>query len=168
MPKSQSNKENPFRWRAVIIMAGMVAVVAITLVASYLLVILSKDVASYDSFQYIAYMRLPVMLMLESVVLLFLIACILAFPVLIQISQGKPFTLKSIRLLRGIAICFFLMIMPLVILIVYTEIHVHGSITNLYAVLGIGIVFIVGNIFGLLAKLIEKASDFEQEVSLTI
>lgn len=168
MPKLQSSKKNPLRWRAILILAGMVAVVAITIVASYVLVVLSEDVASTDSLQYLAFMRLPVLLMLESVLLLFLAACILALPILLQISQGKPFTLRSIRLLRGISICFFLMILPLVVLIIYTESHVPGSITNIYAVLGIGIVFLVGNIFGLVAALIEKASEFEQEVSLTI
>ncbi len=91
---------------------GMVAVVAITLLASYFLIVISHDVANYESYQYIAYMRLPVLILLESVILLFLIACFLAFPVLIEISQGKPFTRKSVCLLRIMAICFLLMIAP--------------------------------------------------------
>ncbi|QRN84246.1 DUF2975 domain-containing protein [Chloroflexota bacterium] len=147
---------------------GMVVVVAITLLASYFLIVISHDVANYESYQYLAYMRLPVLLLLESIVLLFLIACFLAFPVLIEISQGKPFTRKSVRLLRIMAICFLLMIAPLLGLVIYTESQVPGSITNLYAVLGMGIAFLVSNIFGLLASLIEKASEFEEEVNLTI
>ncbi|MBG0788311.1 MAG: hypothetical protein H0S79_24745, partial [Anaerolineaceae bacterium] len=63
---------------------------------------------------------------------------------------------------------FLLMIAPLLGLVIYTESQVPGSITNLYAVLGMGIAFLVSNIFGLLASLIDKASEFEEEVNLTI
>jgi hypothetical protein len=146
----------------------MLAVIAITVAIAIYLISFSAEVASWDSYAYIAFMRYPVLVMCETVILLFLVACVLSFPILIRIYQGKPFSKLTVRLLRIMTWCFYLMILPLIALIIYTEIHVSGSITNLYCLLGIGLAFLVANLFGLFATLIEKASEFEEEVNLTI
>ena len=156
------------RFRIIIILLGILVVMAATIVISIYLVPFSGEVASWESYAYIASMRFPVLIMCESVILLFLIACILSIPLLIRIYKGKPFSRASVRLLRVMAICFYLMILPLGVLIIYTNQHVGGSITNLYCLLGIGLAFLVGNLFSLFATLIDKASEFEQEVNLTI
>ncbi len=156
------------RFRIIIILLGMLVVIAATVAISLYLVPFSGEIASSESYTYIAFMRYPVLVICESVILLFLIACILSFPILIRIYQGKPFTGISVRLLRLMALCFYLMILPLVALVIYTQQHVAGSITNLYCFLGMGLAFLVGNLFGLFATLIEKASEFEQEINLTI
>ena len=156
------------RFRIIIILLGILVVMAATIVISIYLVPFSGEVASWESYAYIASMRFPVLIICESVILLFLIACTLSIPLLIRIYKGKPFSRTSVRLLRVMAICFYLMILPLGVLIIYTNQHVGGSITNLYCLLGIGLAFLVGNLFSLFATLIDKASEFEQEINLTI
>ena len=154
--------------RIVIILAGMLVVVAATIGISIFLVPFSGEVASWENYAFIAFMRYPVLILCESLLLLFLTACILSIPLLIRIYKGKSFSTESVRLLKMMAWCFFVMILPLIALIVYTNQHVGGSITNLYCVFGIGLAFLAANVFGLFATLIEKASQFEQEVNLTI
>ena len=164
-----SNKTSAVpRFKIIIIILGMLAVIAVTVAISIFLVPFSAEIASWENYAYIAFMRLPVLILCESVILLFLIACVLSFPILIRIYQGKPFAGRSVRLLRMMALCFYLMILPFAALIIYTAQHVAGSITNLYCLLGMGLAFLASNLFGLFATLIEKASEFEQEVNLTI
>ena len=156
------------RFRIVFILAGMLVVVAATVAISIFLVPFSGEVASWENYAYIAFMRYPVLILCESMLLLFLTACILSVPLLIRIYKGKSFSIESVRLLKMMAWCFLVMILPLIALIIYTNQHVGGSITNLYCVFGIGLAFLAANVFGLFATLIEKASQFEQEVNLTI
>ena len=169
MINNQSIKQRLLpRFRIIIIIVGMMVVTAITVAAAIFLIPFSEEFANSETYQYISFMRLPVLLMVESVIAFFLVACILSIPLLISIYQGRPFSLTSVRILRVMKICFFLMILPLIALVIYTENHVTGSITNLYCVLGMGIAFVIANVFGLFATLIERASEFEQEINLTI
>jgi hypothetical protein len=156
------------RFRIIIIMLGMLVVIAATVAIALFLIPFSGEIASQESYAYIAFMRYPVLVICESILLLFLIACLLSVPLLIRIYQGKPFTRMSVRLLRYMTFCFYLMILPLAALVIYTRQHVGGSITNLYCFLGMGLAILAGTLFGLFATLIEKASEFEQEVNLTI
>ena len=156
------------RFRIIIILLGMLAVIAATVAIGLFLIPFSGEIASMESYAYIAFMRYPVLIICESVILLFLAACLLSFPLLIRIFQGKPFTNTSVRLLRIMALCFYLMILPLLALVIYTEQHVAGSITNLYCFFGMGVAFLVANLFSLFATLLEKATEFEQEINLTV
>jgi len=169
MTNNQSKKQRLLpRFRIIIIIGGMLVVIAITIAAAIFLVPFSEEFASSETYAYLSFMRVPVLLMVESVIALFLVACILSIPLLAGIYKGRPFSSTSIRLLHLMKVCFFLMIAPLIALVIYTESHVTGSITNLYCILGMGIAFVIANIFGLFATLIERASEFEQEINLTI
>jgi len=165
---SSRKNERSLRFKVIVIMLGMLVVIAITLAVGVFLINFSGELAARESYQDIAFMRYPVLIICESVIVLFLVPCALSFPLLARIYRGKSFTLSSVRLLRVMSICFFLMILPFLALEIYTEQFIGGSIINLYCFLGMGIAFIVANLFGLFTTLIERASEFEQEINLTI
>lgn len=169
MKKTTSQKSRTAsRFRVIIILFGMLAVILVTAAIALFLFPFSSDLASRTSYSDIAFMRVPVLILSESVILLFLIACLLSIPLLIHIYRGKPFTGASVRLLHWMELCFYLMILPLAALVIYTQQHVADSITNLYCFLGMGLAFLAGNLFGLFAALIGRASEFEEEINLTI
>ena len=54
------------------------------------------------------------------------------------------------------------------VLFFYTRANVGGSITNLYVILGVVALILIGIFFYLIAALFQKAVDYKQEVDLTV
>ena len=152
--------------RVVLIALGMLVIMAVTVFVGIMLVPLSQDVARLEAA--VAYMRVPVLILIESVAVLFLFACGLSLVLLAYILMGRIYTKNAVRIAYGMSVAFFLMVLPLLVLIVYTQSHVKGSITNVYCVLGIAAAFVAGNIFGLFGSLIAQAAALKQEVDLTV
>jgi hypothetical protein len=119
--KQSRKKEKSLRFKVIVIMLGMLLVIATTLTVGVFMINFSDELAARESCREIVFMRYPVLIICESVIVLFLVPCILSFPLLVRIYQGKPFTILSVRLLRIMAICFFLIILPLLTLEIYTE-----------------------------------------------
>lgn len=134
-------------------------------VAAYM-VVLSHDVARANPT--ITYMRVPVLLMAWAFLGCVLAALVLTFLLLKRIQRDNIFENESVRLLKGIGLCSYLAILPLVILLFYTAANVSGSITNLYVVLGIFAMILIGIFFYLIAALFQKAVDYKHEVDLTV
>lgn len=152
--------------RVVLIALGMLVIMAVTVFVGIMLVPVSQDVARLE--EAVAYMRVPVLVLVESVVVLFFLVCGLSLIMLAYILMGRIYTKKSARIANVMSLCFFLMVLPLMALILYTRSQVKGSITNVYCVLGIAVSFVAGSIFGLFGSLIAQAAALKQEVDLTV
>ncbi len=129
---------------------------------------LSFEIANDPAYADIKYMRLPVLIMCALVLVLFIIACLIAIPFFIRIIQGKFYTAFSIKLIRLIGLCFYLMIVPAISLIIYTSINVAGSITNLWVLFGACIAFVAGSILMLCANLMSEGRLYKDEIDLTV
>lgn len=155
-----------FKLLVVLIIPGMAIVMMLTLLAGAFMVGLSKEMAQANPD--IAFMRLPVLMIAEAVLFLFLTACALSIPLLLRVYKSRIYGKSAIELLRLMGLAFFAMIPLLMGLILYTRAHVAGSITNLYCLLGAGIAFTAGCILFLFAHLIAQGADYKQEVDLTV
>lgn len=145
---------------------GMLGIVLITLLISYNLIFFSHAVAKENP--EVAYMRIPVLIISELIIGLFLIACILSFGVLLNYWKNRIFSKSSVVLLRIMSLCFALIIIPCVVLIIYTMQNVGGSITNLWVNFGIVISFIAACIFALISNIVEQGLNYKEENELTI
>lgn len=154
------------RAHTILLETGVVFAGLLTFGVGFLLVGLANDFARANPT--ISYMRLPVLLMAWGFLAFVLTALVLAFLLLEQIRRDNIFQQKSVRLLKSLGICAFLSILPLGILFFYTRANVGGSITNLYVILGIFAMTLVGIFFFVVSALFQKAVDYKQEVDLTV
>lgn len=154
------------RIQTVIVEAGVVLAMLFTLAAGAYLIPLSHEVAGANPT--ITYMRVPVLLMAWAILACALAALVMAFLLLERIRKNQIFEQKSVSLLKGIGICALAAIVPMVILIIYTNAHVAGSITNLWVMLGIFAMVIAAVFFFLIAALFQRAVDYKEEVDLTV
>lgn len=141
---------------------GMILLIGI---GAYL-VPFSHEVASNNPT--ITYMRVPVLVMGWSVLACGLATLVLAILLLERIRKDQVFEAKSVKLLQGIGLCAYIAILPLIALYIYTEMNVVGSITNLYVMLGIAVLFVIGLFFFMVASLFQKAIDYKEENDLTV
>lgn len=152
---------------------GLIAVtilvsIIISCVLAVYMVDLSHLVANQEGYESIQFMRLPVLISIESVIILFIIACLLALPFLVLIAQDQVYSRKGDILLRLMGSCFLLMAIPCIGLIFYTDAHVDGSITNLYVMLGLVISFIIANLMFLFANSLRRGQRYKEENDLTV
>ncbi|NLJ70298.1 MAG: DUF2975 domain-containing protein [Clostridiaceae bacterium] len=145
---------------------GMLGIVLITIRIGFYLEIFSHEVAIENP--EVAYMRVPVLIISEIIVGLFLIACILSFGVLLNYWKDRIFSKSSVIYLRIMSLCFALIIIPCVVLIIYTMQNVAGSITNLWVMFGIVISFVAACIFTLISNIVEQGLKYKEENELTI
>ncbi|NLE84121.1 MAG: DUF2975 domain-containing protein [Chloroflexi bacterium] len=154
------------RVQTIIVELGVLFAILLTLAFGAYLVPMSHDVAAVNPT--ITYMRVPVLLMAWAVLACALAALLMAFLLLERIRKSRIFEQKSVSLLKGIGICALAAILPMVILIIYTEAHVAGSITNLWVMLGIFAMIIAAIFIFLVAALFQRAVDYKEEVDLTV
>lgn len=151
--------------QTIIVELGVLLATLITVIVSVYLVPLSEEVAIIEPS--IAYMRRPVLLIVWGFLACVLGALIMAFLLLERIRRDKVFELHSIRLLKGIGISALIAIAPLMILHLYTETQIIGTII-IYVMPGIFALIIVAIFFFLIAALFQKAVDYKEEVDLTV
>ncbi|MHC1785707.1 MAG: DUF2975 domain-containing protein [Christensenellales bacterium] len=163
---SSVRKEGIVKLLVLLILPGMVFVMALTLGAGAYLFPLSQEVARANP--NVAFMRLPVLLIAQGLLLLFLLACGLSLPLLIRVLRARIYARSAVRLLRGMGLCFITMIPLFLGLILYTRAHVSGSITNLYCLLGAGLALVAGCILFLFAQVLAQGAHYKQEVDLTV
>ena len=116
----------------------------------------------------VAFMRIPVLIMIEAVIILFFICMILGEVLLVNIYRRKIFSKQSVQILKAMSWSFFFGILPMVALIIYTNQNVEGSITNLYLYIGIAIYITLGFLFLLFSELIQNAYEFKEELDYTV
>lgn len=95
-------------------------------------------------------------------------ALVLGLLLLEKIRNDRVFEAKSVDYLNGMGTCALAAILPVIILIFYTQANITGSITNLYAGLGVFVLLFAATFFFLVAALFEKAVTYKQENELTI
>ena len=154
------------RTQTILLEVGVFFAGLFTLGVGAFLVEISHDVA-WDN-PTITYMRVPVLLIAWAFLAFVLAALVLAFLLFERIRKDSIFETQSVRLLKGIGLCGFIAIIPLVVLFFYTRANVGGSITNLYVILGVVALILIGIFFYLIAALFLKAVDYKQEVDLTV
>lgn len=154
------------RTQTVFLELGVFFTGLLTLGIGALMVQLSHDVARANPT--ITYMRVPVLLIAWSILACVLAALVLAFLLLERIRKDNIFEPQSVRHLKGLGMCAFTAILPLIILFFYTRANVAGSITNLYVILGIFAMVLIGIFFFLIAALFQKAVDYKKDVDLTV
>lgn len=154
------------RTQTIFLELGVIFAGLLTLGVGALMVVISHDVARANPT--ISYMRVPVLLIAWAFLACVLAALVMAFLLFELIRKDSIFETQSVRLLKGIGLCGFTAILPLVILFFYTRANVVGSITNLYVILGIFAMILIGMFFYLIAALFQKAVDYKQEVDLTV
>ena len=152
--------------QTVIIEVGVIVGMLLLIVIGAYLVPFSQEVASANPT--ITYMRIPVLIMGWSVLACGLATLVMAILLLNRIRKDQIFEPKSVKLLRGIGWCAYIAILPLIALYIYTEVNVVGSITNLYVMLGMAVLFIIGLFFFMVASLFQKAVDYKEENDLTV
>lgn len=145
---------------------GMLGVILASIGIGIYLETLSHEVAQAN--QEVAYMRVPVLIISEIIVALFVLACILSFIILVNFWLNRIFSKVSSIVLKIMSLCFILIIVMGIILIVYTQANVKGSITNLYVKFGIFISIVASCIFYLIAHLIDQGNKYKVENELTI
>ena len=150
----------------VTIMFGLLVIIIVSFIAGVLLRELSFSMALANP--ELQHLRAPVFIIVIVLICVFIINLILAEILLGRIMMNSIFTKSSARLLKLISWLFILGILPLVALYILTDINVNGSITQIYVIL-FGIVYLTaGLIFRLWANLIRDASQFKQEVDMTV
>ncbi|MFO7612037.1 MAG: DUF2975 domain-containing protein [Clostridia bacterium] len=151
---------------AIIIMVCLLALIVISIFAGIILRNLSFKVAlSNPDLQHL---RIPVLLICLALISIFIINLVLAEILLGRIILNTIFTKSSGRLLKLISWFFIAGIFPLLTLYILTERNVDASITQIYVIL-FGIVYLTaGLIFRLWANLIKNASQFKEEVDMTV
>jgi membrane protein implicated in regulation of membrane protease activity len=154
------------RLQTIIVELGVIFAMLLTVGVGAYLVPVSHDVAAANPT--ITYMRVPVLLIAWSILACVLAALVMAFLLLERIRKDKIFEPQSVWLLKGIGLSALVAIIPMVILIFYTQAHVTGSITNFWVVLGIFALVIVAVFFFLIASLFQRAVDYKEEVDLTV
>ena len=153
---------------SVVVLLGLLLLIAITVVAGVIVYDMSEYIVSLPDYVYLAHMQIPVLIFCEAILVLFIAAFILMIPFFIKVIRKQFYTQKSIFLIRLIGLCFYLMVLPAVALVLYTEANVPASITNLYVCAGIIIAVVIGSIFWLFAALIQEGRHYKEENELTI
>ena len=150
----------------VTIMFGLLVIIIVSVIAGIILNELSFSVALANP--ELQNLRVPVLIIGIVLISIFIINLILAEILLGRIIMNSIFIESSARLLKLISWLFILGILPLATLYILTELNVNGSITQIYVIL-FGIVYLTaGLIFRLWANLIRDASQFKQEVDMTV
>jgi hypothetical protein len=114
------------------------------------------------------HMRIPVFLMVVSLIGIFVINLVLAELLLERILVNSIFSESSSLILRSMSWLFIAGLIPLVALFIYTELNAGRSITQIYVILFAVVYLTAGLIFRLLANLIGDAALYKQEVDLTV
>ena len=150
----------------VAIMFGLLIMIIVSIIAGIVLRELSFSVALANP--ELQHLRVPVLLIGLVLISIFIINLILAEILLGRIIMNSIFTESNVRLLKSISWLFIVGILPLATLYLLTALNVNGSITQIYVIL-FGIVYLTaGLIFRFWANLIRDASQFKQEVDMTV
>jgi len=151
---------------AVTIMIGLLLLIIVSILAGMVLWNLSFSVARANP--EMAHLRVPVLLVSLGLISIFIINLVLAEILLGKIIMNSIFTESNVRLLKSISWLFIAGIPFLAALFLITELNVNKSITQIYVIL-FGVVYLTaGLIFRLWANLIRDASQFKEEVDMTV
>lgn len=154
------------RIKTIIIELGVIFLILYTLgVAAALVPLSQQTVASNPE---LAHMRVPVLIIVWAMLACAIAALVLGLLLLEKIRNDRVFEAKPVEYLNGMGICALAAILPVIILIFYTQVNITGSITNLYAGLGVFVLLFAATFFFLVAALFEKAVTYKQENELTI
>ncbi len=148
------------------IMVGLLVMILVSIVAGFVLKELSFSVALVNP--ELQHLRIPFLIICLILIGVFIVNLILAEVLLVKIMMNSIFTESNVRLLKLISWLFIFGILPFAALYILTEINVGGSITQIYVIF-FGVVYsTAGLIFRLWANLISDASQFKQEVDMTV
>lgn len=114
------------------------------------------------------HLRIPVLVIGLILIGIFIINLVLAETLLGRIIHGSIFTESSVRILNSISWLFTAGVIPLSALFIMTELNVSRSVTQIYVILCGFVYLTAGLIFCLWANLIRDASQFKQEVDMTV
>ena len=151
---------------SLILAIGMILIISLSIRIGIFLEEYSHFEAHYNP--EIAHMRIPVLIITESIVVLFILAAILSLFLILNFIKDNFFSKNSVILLTVMSICFLIMMILGIVLIIYTMLNIKGSITNFWLLLGVGISFIVTCVFALAANLINQARKYKDENELTV
>lgn len=154
------------RIKSILVVIGIAFMILISLGAGYFIFLISQDMAR--DYPELAHMQYPVLSMAWSVLLCAIVAMVFGMQLMINILRNLVFEERNVKLLRGMGICIFAAILPVLALIIYTAQNVPGSITNLWAETGVFGLIILGIFVFLVTTLFEKAVEYKQENDLTV
>ena len=149
-----------------LLILGLVLATVVILVIAIQLVPMSFSTAMSNP--ELAHMRVPVLVMAW-----FVLACLLAIVFLAgflfyRVMNNRVFEQKSVTLLKAMGFVSLFPIPVLIGLIAYTAANVAGSITNLWASLGILVCVMAATLFFLISSLFQNAVDYKTENELTV
>lgn len=154
------------RFLTLLIMLGLFVVIIVSVLAGIVLRVLSYEMALANP--ELQHLRVPVLIIGLVLLGTFIVNLILAEILLGRIMLNLIFTETSVRLFKAISWLFISGIIPLTTLFILTEQNVSGSITQIYVIL-FGILYLTaGLIFRLWANLIKDASQYKQEIDMTV
>ncbi|RVU55152.1 DUF2975 domain-containing protein [Anaerosphaera multitolerans] len=151
-----------------VVFIGVLLLITIVVLIGFipLLSIISREVAKM--YPTIAYMRIPILVLAVLVVLTTISALIFGFLSLLEYGRGRVFNFKTVKYLQGLSLSFLAGMFFQLLIIIYTEINIGGSITNIYVGFGV-LVFLLGNqIFKLLSEVIREGTEIKTDNELTI
>lgn len=163
----QKNHSKVTQILSLVVLIGILVVISVSILLAVMITHLSHDAAT-DVYPELAYMQVPILAMALSIIALFIIACVLGFAFVVLIMRGGVYSKRAIQLMRYMGLCFFMIVVPLIIFHIYTYLHQVTSISNLYALFAAGVSFVIACIFFLFAGLIEQGSHYKEENDLTI
>jgi len=150
----------------VMIMIALLVLMVVSVLAGIVLRQLSFSVALANP--ELQHLRTPVLFIGLILIGIFIINLILAEILLGRIVRESIFTVSSVRILKSISWLFIAGILPLAVLYIMTEMNVSRSITQIYVILCGFVYLTAGLVFRLWANLIRDASQFKQEVDMTV
>ena len=153
---------------SVLIILGLTVVIAMACLLMLFLSEASQELISMTPNSDVAYMRDPLLIMSWSIIVLFILACVLAIIFIIVIMRGGVYTSRSIKLIKYMALLFYLMLIPAISMILYIFSNIGLDISVVYLGIGVVLAIVIGSIFLLFAGLIQEGSRYKEENELTI
>ena len=120
-----------------------------------------------ETFSEVDYIRLPILILAEIMVAIFILNLVLGEVVLAQVIRNSIFPRPSARIIKWIGACFLLGIIPIAAIIGIVA-SVGGSMPNVYLFLVGGIYFALGIVFWRFGRLIDNDKPLKEDVDRTV
>lgn len=115
-----------------------------------------------------SYMRIPMLLLADASVISIISAILFGIKALSLYVRDEIFVKNMKITLENIGLAFCVGAILILLMIIYTNFNIAGSITNLPLSAGVVLLTIISQIFFLLRDLIVKGIDLKEENDLTI
>jgi hypothetical protein len=145
---------------------GLVIVLLISIVVLFALIVESE--VWVQAYPELAHMQFPVLLLSQSIVLLYSIVFILGIIFMLSFREQKAFTARQQKLVASASFLLYSQIIPALILILYTDANVSGSITNAYVIISIAVSTMLGSLLLIMSRILKRGIEMQREWDLTV